>query len=161
MGLLKVTLAGLPELDKFPSDKERSEALQQIGTEAGNVRSGGYWLAIAILVGSVLLARTVAGFLLAQVSWPNWIEDGLKYAAMVLAFIVIIRRLHRWGAASSLREKLLAAGVPVCRKCGYTLIGLPLTPGRCPECGKAFDEAVRAILLKSPASDGDSPAPRA
>jgi len=38
----------------------------------------------------------------------------------------------------SLREQLVAKGVPICVRCGYDLRG-QIEP-RCPECGSAFDE---------------------
>jgi predicted Zn-ribbon and HTH transcriptional regulator len=99
--------------------------------------------------------RFLAGWLLSYVQWHHEVEDLIRVVAMIGAGFLVLRKLHRWGAAADLRRKLLAANVPVCVKCGYLLRGLPLDPGRCPECGTAFSEEVISILEKAAPRAGD------
>ncbi len=58
----------------------------------------------------------------------------LAYIAFVSTF-VLVKPMRR-----SIREQLLEKGIPVCRRCGYPLRGLP--EPRCPECGQNFDPAL-------------------
>lgn len=144
--LLAFTLAGLPELQHFRTDEERQAALQEIGGEAGNPKRGSFWLAVGMIVASVIAARMLSAWVLSYVVWPGAIEELLRFAAIFGTFLVVLRRLHRWGAVGELRAKLLARSVPVCMKCGYLLHGLPVEVGRCPECGREFDADVQRIL---------------
>ena len=144
--LLNFTLAGLPEMRHFDSPEDRQAALWEISDEAGRPTRGGFWLAVLAILVAVISARFLAGWLLSYVSWPTLVEETLQLASLFIAFGLVIRWLHRSGAATELRQKLLARGVPVCMKCGYLLRGLDNTIGRCPECGREFDEDVRRIL---------------
>lgn len=56
-------------------------------------------------------------------------------AAGLVAVRLMQRRIQR-----SLREQLVARGVPICIACGYDLRGQ--TTPRCPECGTPFDPAL-------------------
>ena len=146
--LLNLTLAGLLELEYFEDEAARQAALNEIGEEAANLKSSGYWSAIGILVGATLGSRALTRWLLRFVVWPVLLENVLIWLATVVCFALTLRWLHRSGTSAQLRTKLLASGVPVCMKCGYLLRGLPPDPGRCPECGRAFNEPTRAILGK-------------
>ena len=145
--LFNLTLAGLPELEHFEDEATRQTALNEIGQEAADLKSGGYWSGVGILIGAMLASQFLARWLLRFVIWPALLEEALHWLVTIVAFALTLRWLHRSGVAGQLRTKLLASGVPICMKCGYLLRGLPLDPGRCPECGGAFDEPVRAILL--------------
>lgn len=147
---LSFTLRGVPELEQFPTEAGRQAALAEIAHEAANLRSGSYWLAVGILVASVLIARWIVKWGLGRVVWNFWLEECILWAAIIGVFWMVLRMLHRWGAPEELRTKLLRAGVPVCLTCGYSLRGLPLSPGRCPECGREFDARVQEILSKNP-----------
>ena len=144
--LLNLTLAGLPELQYFETDEAREKALTEIGVEAGSPFRGGFWVAVGTLIGAAFGSSLAMRWALKWVSWPGWVENLLPLFAAAAAFFAVLRALHRSGAGGELRAKLLASGVPVCTACGYLLRGLPLTPGRCPECGRAFDDVVRRIL---------------
>ncbi len=144
--ILNLTLVGLPELEYFESDAQREKALSEIGEESADVKSGGYWSAIGILVAVVLGSQALVRWLLHLVVWPALLEATLIGLVTLVAFVLTLRLLHRWGTAGQLRTKLIACGVPVCLKCGYLLRGLPLKPGRCPECGCSFSEPVCKIL---------------
>lgn len=146
------TLAGLPEMDQFDSDEQRKLALAQIEAEAGNPMSRGWWAAVLILVGSVI--AVVFGLRWAMPRVPivrdfhHELQDMIRIGAGIATFVLVLRWLHRRGGQPALREKLIAAGVPVCRACGYALRGLPLESARCPECGREFDDDVRSILRR-------------
>ena len=144
--LLNLTLAGLPELEYFEDEAARQKALTEIGEEAANLKSGGYWSGVGILIGAMLVGQVITRWLLRLIVWPPLLEEALHWLVTIVAFALTLRWLHRSGVAAQLRTKLLASGVPICMKCGYLLRGLPLDPGRCPECGQVFDEPVRAIL---------------
>jgi hypothetical protein len=144
--LFNLTLAGLPELELFPCTESRQTALWEISNEVSRPRARDFWLGVAILAGSAAAAFLAVRWLMAVVQWPALIERSLPVAAVIVAFAWVLRRLHRRGMQQALREKLLARGIPVCRSCGYLLHGLALEPGRCPECGRPFDEIVRSIL---------------
>lgn len=144
--LLNLTLAGLPELEYFEDEAARQKALTEIGDEAADLKSGGYWSGVGILIGAMIVGLVTFRWLLRFVVWPPLLEEVLHWLVAAATFALTLRWLHRSGVAAQLRTKLLACGVPVCMKCGYLLRGLPLDPGRCPECGRAFDEPVQAIL---------------
>ncbi len=144
--LLHLTLRGLPELELFPTEQARTEALNEIGTEAGNPAQGSYWKAVAIFVFAVVSIVFIGRWVFAKIDWPTWLEDTLRGAAWLLTFVLVLRWLHRGGAQGELREKLLKNGVPVCLGCGYLLRGLASTTPRCPECGMEIDTRVRELL---------------
>ncbi len=148
--LLNLTLAGLPELEQFDSEEQRQKALQQIGREAAKVRSWSYWLAVLILAGAAIAAAALARFLLSRVAWPRILEAAIYWLAIGVTFGLVLRRLHRAGTPEQLRQKLLQSGVPVCLACGYLLRGLPTATNRCPECGTALSDEVRAIRVPEP-----------
>jgi hypothetical protein len=110
--LLSITLSGLPELEHFPTPEARQAALEELATEAGNPARGAYWLAVLLIVVAVLVARFVAAWLLSFVSLSNWLEDMLRILAILLAFTVVLRRLHRSGVASELRTSSWPGGSP-------------------------------------------------
>ncbi len=145
---MRYTLRGLPEMELFDSEEQRAEVVREIETEAGRPTNLWYWLAVAILVSATLVTNRIMKWLLARlVVWPEEIEDALQWLVMILMIVVVLRWLHRWGAAVDLRRKLLIRGVPVCLGCGYSLRGHSEAATRCPECGRSFDEAVRRILI--------------
>lgn len=144
---LNVTLAGLPELELFESDEQREEALAEIATDAGNLKSGGYWLGVILFAGAMLVTLFISKYMLRYLPWPPWIEQVLMFAPVLFAGWFTLRYLHVHGMTAAVRQKLLDRGIPVCMKCGYSLRGLPIDAARCPECGRAFDERVRDILV--------------
>lgn len=143
---LGLTLSGLPELDLFESPEQREQALREIGKEAGRPWQSSFWVGVAAVALTVAAAAIVARQLLALVPLPGWARDLLLLAFCAGVFLLVLRWLHRSAFRAALREKLLKAGVPVCRGCGYSLRGATLDAPRCPECGRALDERVRDLL---------------
>ncbi len=148
--LLNFTLRGLPELDHFDTPASRQKAIDEIGTEAGNPKSGQFWLGVLLVIAGALAARWIAGWLLTFVLWPRVVEEILHTVGIVAGFLMVLRWLHRSGTSRDLRRKLLASGVPICIQCGYLLRGLLPETGRCPECGSEFSPRVRELLGQSP-----------
>jgi len=141
-----VTLHGLEELDQFSTDAERQAALKEIADEAADLTSKGYWLGVGILVGVTLSVWAGSAWLLTLASWPSAVKEILRWLVMATSFFLTLRWLHRWGAREELREKLLARGVPICIKCGYSLRGATPESTNCPECGQKIDERAAKIL---------------
>lgn len=103
---------------------------------------------MGILAVVIITANRTARYLLATVGMPEVLSHIVHIAIILLAGWFTLCRLHRWGAAAELREKLLEQGVPACRKCGYSQRGLPPTTTRCPECGADHDERVVRLLTE-------------
>lgn len=144
--LLRWTLAGLPEMDLFETDEQRDAALRGIALEAGNPRAGGWWFGMAILAAWMVVAFVALRLASRLVHWPGIVEELIRIAALLACAVVGLRWLHRSGARRELREKLLAAGVPVCRQCGYSLCGQTPASTKCPECGREIDADARRCI---------------
>jgi hypothetical protein len=150
--LLNPTLAGLGELDLSPSAEERQAALDAAVHRRSGLFSPARWLGIAtcacVAVAAMLLSRIAIRPVLAPLlAGRAWREVVIVHVGFVVgATFLVIRWLHRRGSAACLRRRLLAAGVPVCLRCGYHLRGLAAPAPSCPECGRALDGDVRAIL---------------
>jgi hypothetical protein len=144
--LFNFTLAGLPELEHFPDAATKQAALKAIEGSVG-------WKEWLVGIGLVVVVAVAVQFLLRYLlraqpitALHGELGDSLRIILTFAAAIGTIRFLHRWGAGTFLRGKLLEAGVPVCLPCGYLLRGLPAETTKCPECGKAIDERARTLL---------------
>ncbi|RJP35974.1 MAG: hypothetical protein C4547_08340 [Phycisphaerales bacterium] len=146
---MRFSLRGLPELDLFESDEQRTAAIAEIEREVGSPMTLGYWIAVAILFATVMVVRRYVKGWLQMLNVPPGVDTFLYWAAVLTTALIVLRWLHRWGAATELRQKLLEAGVPVCTKCGYCLRGLADSVGRCPECARPFDAQVVTLLEKA------------
>lgn len=144
--LLKQTLANVPELEQFESDDSRRRALAEVGRKAGDPRSGGFWLGVLIFAAAVFLASVGGGLVIRRLGLGGLYAEAAVIVLCALVAWFVLRRLHRGSMPQMLRDELLIQGVPVCVHCGYSLRGLTPEAQRCPECGRAFGERVRAIL---------------
>ncbi|MBL8880986.1 MAG: hypothetical protein JNG88_17870 [Phycisphaerales bacterium] len=148
---ISASLRGLPELDQFQNDEQRQEALHEIGEEASPARGGsGYWIGVGVLAGVGIGLQFGLRPIFAQLSWPPLVEDLIRWGFMLVVLLVVLRWLLCSGADKQLRVELLERGIPVCMECGYSLKRLPLEIGKCPECGRDFDDRVRAMLQPAP-----------
>lgn len=157
-----VTLAGIEELDLFPNETAKQTAIKE---HADSIRGWSLVLGIVVMgtigLGALFATRMIVVPIISQLmpsGLPVWSREPLQWAIVVAVMFVCVRALHRWGARRSMRTKLVKLGVPVCMGCGYLLKGLPPPPEseRCPECGRAFDQAVRDAMCSS--SNAASPA---
>lgn len=145
--LLSITLAGIPELQLFESEEQRNRALGEMAVEAGNVRSPWFWGIILALPIAVVIVVRLTKWGLNYVGATGMLREAILLIVGLGAFLLLVRAIHRAGVRKELRRKLLAFGVPVCFRCGYSLRGLPVASGRCPECGRAFEPRVRELLV--------------
>jgi predicted RNA-binding Zn-ribbon protein involved in translation (DUF1610 family) len=157
---MNVTLAGIEELEMFPSPEEREKAIAQ---HADSIKGWDLALGIGVCViigaGSWVLARWgILGGLsyLTSSPIPGWVQELVILGTVAVCMFLTLRFLHRWGVKRELRHRLVTLGVPVCVGCGYLLRGLEPNVEKCPECGRTVDQVVREMLTKA-AQDAQSP----
>ncbi len=138
-----------PEIALFDTNKDRRVALRRARSMLSRQPGaffGGVWVLYFLIVFSFIWAEPLAAhpvleriafFLLAALMVPIWIWPCKRRVRI------------------SLREQLVAKGVPICVGCGYDLRG-QIEPC-CPECGAAFDEK----LLNPSEGKPEEPRPRA
>ena len=159
------TLAGLPELEQFESDEQRNRALREIEVDTGNPFTWDWAIGVGILIAVTITVTLTLRAFMHRIpivgDFPRQVQEILRFAIILSVFFVTLRLLHRWGAPQQLREKLIAAGVPVCRGCGYALKGLPTDSSKCPECGRDFDQDVIKLIRPATKLDEDAAPPPA
>lgn len=139
------SLRGLDELDLFPSPLSRDQALGQLRRES---RGRDIALGIVAMVGVAIAVAfgsrsAIASFWPAA---PSTVRDEFRIALTIAVAVLTLRWLHRRGAASALRGKLLLQGVAVCLQCGQSLRGLPSGTRLCPECGAGVSDGAAALV---------------
>ncbi len=139
-----LTLAGMAELDLFPTDRARQQAFSEISDNPSRPKRMA--VAITLVVAVIFAVASLAKWLLAKLDVPQGIAGVLLGLAIVVTLMFSIRALHRRVMAHELRLKLLEVGVPICVKCGYALQGLPTDATRCPECGRVFSDRARELI---------------
>lgn len=137
---------GHPELAWFPTDADRRAAMRT----AARRTTFSWRFAAGLLVG-VITSATLArlGIILLGRFGMNLSRELMLLAVSAPLFVGGVIATNWWlrrGVPDSLRRSLLDCGVPICRPCGYPLRGVPLSSARCPECGRPFDERVRALI---------------
>lgn len=150
------TLAGLPELEQFESEEQKQRALAELEKEAGNPLSWDWVIGVGILIAVVVTTTFTLRWLTHRIpvvaDFPRHVHELIRVGTTIVVFLVMLRWLHRWGAGEQLREKLIAAGVPVCRGCGYSLKGLPADVSKCSECGRVIEADVMKLIRPPPSS---------
>jgi hypothetical protein len=144
------TLAGIPELDQFDSEAARDAAVADLEREARTRGGRQVLIKLSILIPAMTILVLGVHYVWTRVpvlrGLPHFVRTLFVWTLYGIGSVSAFRWVQRARAPRVLREKLLASGVPICRACGYSLRGLPLESGRCPECGRPFDAEVRAIL---------------
>jgi hypothetical protein len=153
---MNVTLAGIEELDMFPDQQSREQAIVE---HAQSVKGWdlviGMAVCVAVGIGSLVLAKLmISGIGLVMLrftpwSLPNAVREILTFGIVIPCMFFTIRALHRWGVRRDMRQKLVKLGVPVCVQCGYRLCGLLADAAKCPECGMEFDDLTRQAVAKT------------
>lgn len=146
---------GLPEIELFEDERHLRTAL----------REACHWSAITIALFTlvmVITGRVAVGLVQPALSSngtiglsPFWVRQ-IGFLLWMMIFAGIQMAITRRGLRRRLRAKLLELAVPVCIDCGYLLRGLPLAPGRCPECGRLFDDRVRYLVSNAPQRHADA-----
>ncbi len=130
-----------PEIALFDTNEERKVAMRRAhpmklrgSGRSGWVNPGRVW------VSSLIVFLTMTALLFGVDDQLVALHPVVARIGKVLVFMLgiatamwVLRPLVR----RSLREQLVAKGVPICVACGYDLRG-QIEP-RCPECGSAFD----------------------
>ena len=141
-----VLLRDMEELQHFPSDADRQAAIDEVTNELRRSREEGRLAVLVVSLVAPILFIPIYLFIRGQASryLPLTLAKLIGWGVGLVMMLIPIWLNIRRGAPTLLRKKLLARGVPVCMNCGYVLRGCP--GPNCPECGRPFDEQVRAIL---------------
>ena len=136
-------LRGHIELDLFPDDASRLDALRRVGNRA--YRSRRFWGMVVRSAGiiggaSALFAWFLHGYGIVDFAAAYWLCGCTTAIMFGVAGDCGTRRC----VLPLLREELLARQIPICVPCGYPLQGLP--GPNCPECGRPFDQKVLDVL---------------
>ena len=147
--LMRVTLAGLDELDRFPTEEARRQALDRYARRLEGFGNPRWWFGFLLVTGGTLVVVNVTVRALPiLLPLPRTVVTVVVGTLGIAVFLVLLRWFHRVGAARALRVELLQVGVPVCRRCGYLLEGLPADSRQCPECGRELGEEALEILRR-------------
>ncbi len=145
----RINYKGIPELEMFPNSEARDEAVRQI--ERGMIPRtlkdlAGFAFAVFIaLVPPYLVVALTLRTLTPNLPHRSTIEFGIT----LVLYTIIVSFLVRNDFPKALRRRLLAAGVPVCTKCGYDLRNIP-PRDRCPECGRRISADIQALMQTPP-----------
>lgn len=139
---MRILLAGLDELNMFPSDADRDRAVEAFQRSLGGTMTLKICALNVIVFLVVMFVVRTAGSFFTQ---AGWIED-LGLVLAVASIILVMRWTYHRTAARHLRRALLETGVAVCAKCGYRLDGLPPDTTVCPECGGTLNERAKDLL---------------
>jgi len=108
---LQRELAGLPELDAFPTDEQREAALRAIATRHENPYDWQYWMWAAILLVSAVSAGWFMSWILRTAGIPTLIAGALGIVTGLATHTFLYRAVHRWAARPALREELSKLGI--------------------------------------------------
>jgi hypothetical protein len=141
-----------PEIALFDTNEERRVAMRR--TRPANMKlhgpgAGRVWIFFLIVV---LIPLAYLFGVHDQLVAPHPVVGKIAWLLVFMLALATGMWVLRPLVRRSLREQLVAKGVPICVACGYDLRG-QIEP-RCPECGSAFDEKV------SNHSEGESEEPR-
>jgi len=101
-------LAGLPELEAFPSDQHREAALRAIGARHENPYDWQYWLWAGILTVAAVTAGWLVAWGLHAFKVPGIISVAIGIVTGFAVYTFLYRAVHRWAARPALREELAA-----------------------------------------------------
>ncbi|MEK6676706.1 MAG: hypothetical protein AABZ47_13770 [Planctomycetota bacterium] len=144
--ILNLALARLPELDLFETKEQRDYALWEVMGGVPDSKAARDLVPIALASGVIITLLFITGFVCRYLGVSMFLGVPICAVMIFLVTFIVLRLVYRSRGATKLRGKLLILGVPVCRICGYSLKGLVPETGRCPECGKEFEERVLQIM---------------
>jgi len=128
-----------PELALFETVEQRKGAWEAAEKKLAICRTG-----LCIMIGVSAFGGCATGILMpiAMSLFSYGVLVLVVFLSLASGFVGIVATywLFRMRIQKSLRESLLALGMPVRLHCGYCLRGL--AEPRCPECGKPFDSAL-------------------
>lgn len=141
---LRKSMAGARELEHFPTEEQREEAINRILLRPLTWYEGVFFF-IAI---AMLFPQTGWHFVgwpiwqgvnvVLSVATPRWIAFIVYYALVLSLLFLTLRLYHRLTTRKRIRHMLLGLGIPICAKCGYDLRGQSVNEQRCSECGHPY-----------------------
>ena len=108
---LQIELAGLPELEAFPTDQQREAALRAIAARHENPYDWQYWMWVTILLLSAVSAGWFIAWALRIAGVPKVISGILGVIAGIATHSFLYRAVHRWAARPALRAELSKLGI--------------------------------------------------
>ena len=108
---LQRELAGLPELEAFPTSQHRDDAIRAIAERHENPYDWQYWLWAGILAVSAVAGGWLLAWLLGLSRVPRPIAATLVIVAGFAIYNFLYRAVHRWAARPVLREELSKLGI--------------------------------------------------
>ncbi len=125
------------ELSHFGDARDRKAALDNANPFSASKSLWRYPLPLV----QGLAAGTIATLLVLLLRIPSSVPDALAWGSILFVIFVLTMLIELWSArraiTRALRERLIAEGTIVCRRCGYDLRGQ--IEQRCPECGCATE----------------------
>jgi len=125
----------LPELERFPTDLQKEEALRTAKSQRPTLLLASVFLVLVLATVGVMLYLTTT-FLP-----PGRVSEfvGQMICQLLISLIMAYMGIRLWVTPirRSLRRTLVNRGVPICIPCGYDLRGQD--KAACPECGAPFD----------------------
>ena len=106
---LEHELAGLPELDRFSSERERAEALHAVHRRIEDPYAPGYWFWVAILVCAAIGAAMAVGWGVRRLGAPAPFPGALGIVAALATYMMLRRLVIRWAAKPELQKELAAS----------------------------------------------------
>lgn len=141
---LRSSMAGAKELNYFPTEQQRQDAIDSI------LRRPLTWYEGVLFFIAIALIFPQTGWTF--VGWPIWkAVDAIVpltiarwhgviayYLVTLVVLFVALRVYHRRTTRRRVLYMLLGAGIPVCKKCGYDLRGQAMDAEECSECGHKY-----------------------
>ena len=109
---LERELAGLPELEAFPSAEQREAALRSIAARHEDPYAWEYWLWGAVLLTAALSGAMFVIWILRRFGVPAPIPAALGVITGFAIHAFLYRAVHRWAARPALREELARLAAP-------------------------------------------------
>ncbi|MCA9254110.1 MAG: hypothetical protein KDA33_00670, partial [Phycisphaerales bacterium] len=125
----------LPELERFPTDFQKEEALRTAKSQRPTLILISVFLVLALAIVGVMLFLTKTFLPAGRISEFIGQVTCQLLITLIMAYLGI--RLWVTPIRRSLRRTLVNLGVPICVPCGYDLRGQ--VKATCPECGASFD----------------------
>jgi hypothetical protein len=107
---LERELAGLPELDQFASEGDRSAALRAVHRRIEDPYTVAYWVWVAVMVCVAVAAARLVGWGLKAVGTPAPFPAAVGIVAGIGVYVGVYRLIIRWAARPELQRELAERG---------------------------------------------------
>jgi hypothetical protein len=107
---LEQELAGLPELERFASDRDRAEALRAVHRRLENPYTAAYWFWVVVLVCVAIAVARMVGWSVTWIGAPAPFPAALAIVAGIAVYVLSSGVVIRWAARPELERELAARG---------------------------------------------------